>query len=89
LISLFFIKTNNTHFLVVNGIMQSVNTQEHLWISPITPRGVFIDTEGYIRFSEIPPVGSTFDGRIMAGQDTTTKTKNYPFRAIDIMLGAL
>jgi hypothetical protein len=75
--------------LSINGIMQSVNTQEHLWLSPITPRGFFIDTDGYIRLSEIPPVGSTFDGRIMAGQDTTTKTKNYPFRAIDIMLGAL
>lgn len=75
--------------LVLNGIVQSVNTQEHAWISPISPRGFFIDIDGYITFSEIPPIGSTFDGRIMAGEATTTKTKNYPFRAIDILLGAL
>jgi hypothetical protein len=75
-------------FVSINGIMQSVYTPEYVWMSGIPRDGLFLDNEGYMNFSEAPPVGATFDGRIVAGPENTYRTTNYPFRAIDILLGA-
>jgi hypothetical protein len=72
----------------VNGVVQTVNTPEYAWQSPIPYDGIFLDTDGFINFSEAPQLGSTFDGRILAGATTSTKTKNYPFRAVDLLIGA-
>ena len=72
----------------VNGVVQTVNTPEYAWQSPIPYDGFFLDTDGFVNFSDIPIPGSTFDGRILAGSTTSTETKNYPFRAVDLLIGA-
>jgi hypothetical protein len=72
----------------VNGVVQTVNTPDYVWQSPIAYDGLFLDSDGYITLSDIPPLGSTFDGRILGGATTSTKTKNYPFRAVDLLIGA-
>jgi hypothetical protein len=72
----------------INGVVQTVNTPEYTWQSPIPYDGFFLDTDGFINFSDIPVPGSTFDGRILGGATTSTKTKNYPFRAVDLLIGA-
>jgi hypothetical protein len=52
------------------------------------PDGFTIDSDGYIAFSEVPPAGATFSGKIVAGSPTSTLNNRYPFRAADILLGA-
>jgi hypothetical protein len=71
----------------INGIIQYVNFPEYVWMSGIPQRGFFVDYEGYLQFSEAVPAGSEFDGRIMPGNTGTTRTKVYPFRPLDILLG--
>jgi hypothetical protein len=81
--------TNPFRLLItVNGIIQTVGTPEYVWQSMVNIDGYFVDSDGYISFSEVPPAGSTFDGRIVVGPTTTTINKNYPFKALDILLGA-
>jgi hypothetical protein len=74
--------------LTVNGIIQTVSFPEYVWQSDLARDGFMVDADGYIAFSEVPPAGSTFDARVMAGPVTNTKTTNYPFLATDILLGA-
>lgn len=74
--------------LTINGIIQSVDFPEYVWGSDVPRNGFMIDYEGYIAFTEVPPAGSVFDAKIMPGTVTTTKTKVYPFRPLDILLGA-
>jgi hypothetical protein len=74
--------------LTVNGIIQTVSFPEYVWQSDISRDGFMVDNDGYLAFSEVPPAGSTFDARIMAGPVLNTKTTNYPFLATDILLGA-
>jgi hypothetical protein len=74
--------------IAVNGIIQTVGTPEYVWQSMVNIDGYFVDSDGYISFSEVPPAGSTFDGRIEVGPTTTNINKNYPFKALDILLGA-
>lgn len=74
--------------LTVNGIIQTVDTPEYVWQSMLPRFGFTIDSEGLIAFSEVVPSGSTFDARLMPGSNTTTVTRNYPFKAADILLGA-
>jgi hypothetical protein len=50
--------------------------------------GFYVDSDGYIAFHEQVPAGYSFDARLMPGSATTTVTKNYPFKAADILLGA-
>jgi hypothetical protein len=71
----------------INGIIQSVDFPETVWQSMMPRRGFRIDNEGYIAFAEPVPIGATFDARILAGPSTTTRTRIYPFKAIDIYLG--
>lgn len=73
--------------ITINGIMQPVYTPDYLWDGYFIKEGFFVDSDGYIAFSEVVPAGSTFTGRIMAGSSTTTSTTNYPFSPMDILLG--
>jgi hypothetical protein len=74
--------------IYINGILQDVYTPEYVWQSPLEKQGFFVDSDGYLHFSTIPPAGAVFNGRLMPGQETTTQTTNYPYRPIDILLGA-
>jgi len=74
--------------LTLNGIIQSVSFQEVVWGTPFSYDGFKIDSDGYIAFSEAPPAGSTFHARVMAGPTTQSSTNTYPFKAMDILLGA-
>lgn len=74
--------------LTINGIIQYVNFPEYVWMSAVPRRGFFVDSEGQIQFSEAVPAGSDFDARIMSGNATiTTRTRIYPFKPLDILLG--
>jgi hypothetical protein len=74
--------------LMINGIIQRVSFPEYVWGSFFSRDGFMIDSDGYIAFSESVPAGSTFDARIMVGPETTSLTTIYPFKAIDILIGA-
>lgn len=73
--------------LTINGIIQYVNTPEYVWMSGLPQRGFFVDSDGQLQFSEAVPAGSEFDARIMSGNATTTRTRVYPFKPLDILLG--
>jgi len=74
--------------ITVNGIIQTVDFPEYVWQSMLPRYGFQVNADGNLMFSEVPPAGSTFDGRIMAGPVTNISNKNYPFKAVDILLGA-
>jgi hypothetical protein len=74
--------------ITVNGIPQPLDFPEYVWGTPFMPEGFTIDSDGYIVFSEVPPAGATFSGRIVAGSPTSTLNNTYPFKAADILLGA-
>lgn len=71
----------------INGIIQSVDFPETVWQSMMPRRGFRIDDQGYIAFAGPVPTGATCDATIVSGPSTTTKTRIYPFKAIDIALG--
>jgi hypothetical protein len=73
--------------LTIDGIIQSVGSPDYVWQSVMPRVGFRIDNDGYIAFPEAIPVGSTFDARVLVGSATTTQTKVYPFKAMDIVLG--
>lgn len=73
--------------LSINGIIQSVDTPEYVWQSMLPRYGFFIDSDGFIAFHEQVAQGSSFDARLLPGSSTTKVTKNYPFKATDILLG--
>jgi len=77
-----------TLLLSLNGIIQNVSFPEVVWGTPFSYDGFTIDSDGYIAFSEVPPAGSTFHARIMAGPTKQSSTNTYPFKAMDILLGA-
>ncbi|CAB5221876.1 hypothetical protein UFOVP359_113 [uncultured Caudovirales phage] len=74
--------------LSVNGIIQTVDFPEYVWQSFLPREGFMVDNDGYIAFSEVPPAGSTFDARLMPGPNINSVKKGYPFKAVDILLGA-
>lgn len=75
--------------IYIDGILQTIYTEEYTWQSPYPKKvDVFVDSDGYLAFASIPPVGATFSGRILTGQETTTQTTNYPYRPTDLLLGA-
>jgi hypothetical protein len=82
--------TNPLRLLIsINGIIQILGNQDNHWLSPISQDGFFVDSDGYLNFGEPVPKGSTFDGRVMGGPTTNSlKKSKYPFRPIDILLGA-
>ena len=73
--------------LTINGIIQYIDSPDYVWMSGTPRRGLFVDSDGYLQFSEAVPAGSEFDGRLMSGTVTTTRTRTYPFKALDIVLG--
>jgi hypothetical protein len=73
--------------LTINGIMQYIDSPDYVWMSGVPRRGLFVDNDGYLQFSEAVPAGSEFDARLMPGAVTTTRTRTYPFKALDIVLG--
>lgn len=82
--------TNPLRLLIsINGIIQILGNQDNHMLSPIAQDGFFVDTAGYLNFGEPVPKGSTFDGRVMPGPTYNSVPKSkYPFRPIDILLGA-
>ncbi len=74
--------------LTINGIIQTVDFPEYVWQSMLPREGFMVDSDGYIAYSEVPPPGSTFDARLMLGPNVNTRKKGYPFKAVDILLGA-
>ena len=74
--------------VTINGIIQTVDFPEYVWQSMLPREGFMVDSDGYIAFSEVPPVGSTFDARLMLGPNVNSIKKGYPFKAVDILLGA-
>ena len=73
--------------LTINGIIQYVDFPDYVWQSPLPREGFQINNDGNIAFSEVVPAGSSFDARIMPGPDVVTKIRQYPFKAVDILLG--
>jgi len=73
--------------LTINGIMQYIDSPDYVWMSGVPRRGFFVDYEGQLQFSEPVPPGSEFDARLMPGDVSTTRTRTYPFKALDILLG--
>jgi hypothetical protein len=74
--------------ILLNGVQQPLDFPEYVWGTPFMSDGFTIDYDGYIAFSEVPPAGATFSGKIVAGSPTSTVHNRYPFRAADILLGA-
>jgi hypothetical protein len=74
--------------LSLNGIIQEVGFSEVVWGTPFSYNGFTIDSDGYLAFSEVPPHGSDFSARILAGPVTQSSNNTYPFKAMDILLGA-
>lgn len=72
----------------VNGIPQPLDFPEYVWGTPFMQEGFTIDSDGYVAFSEVPPAGATFAGRIVAGNPFSILSNTYPFKAADILLGA-
>jgi len=73
--------------ITINGIIQAVYFPDYVWQSPIPPYGFMVDSDGYLSFSEVPPAGSIFYGRIEAGSNIINYPR-YPFKAQDLLLGA-
>lgn len=73
--------------LTINGIIQYIDSPDYVWMSGVSRRGFFVDNDGQLQFSEAVPAGSEFDARLMPGAVTTTRTRTYPFKALDILLG--
>ena len=71
----------------LNGVVQTPSYPEYAWQSMLPLDGFMLDNDGYIAFTQVPPSGSTFDGRVMLGPNVNTIGKAYPFRAMDILLG--
>jgi hypothetical protein len=73
--------------ITLNGIIQTPSYPEQTWLSLLPYDGFILDSDGYIAFSQVPPAGSTFDGRVMLGPNINTIHKGYPFNAVDVLLG--
>lgn len=71
----------------LNGIIQGVRFPEYVYLNPVVlNKGFWTDGAGNLLFDTNPKRGSTFFGTVMAG-DTVGENYNYPFRALDIILG--
>jgi hypothetical protein len=77
-----------TLLLSLNGIIQNVSFPEVVWGTPFSYDGFTLDSDGYVSFASPPPAGSSFFAKIEAGPSTQSSTNTYPFKAMDILLGA-
>lgn len=71
----------------LNGTVQTPSYPDYVWQSMLPLDGFILDNDGWIAFTEVPPAGSTFDGRVMLGPNVNTIGKAYPFKPVDILLG--
>jgi hypothetical protein len=71
----------------LNGTVQTPSYPDYVWQSMLPLDGFTLDSDGWIAFTQVPPAGSTFDGRVMLGPNVNTIGKAYPFKAMDILLG--
>jgi hypothetical protein len=74
----------------LNGVIQSgfIQNKEYVWQSGLLSyRGFTLDTEGRIKFSESPPLGSTINVRVFPGPVKNKTARIYPFKAADVALG--
>lgn len=71
----------------LNGTVQTPSYPDYVWQSMLPLDGFMLDSDGWIAFTQVPPAGSTFDGRVMLGPNVNTIGKAYPFKAMDILLG--
>ncbi len=74
----------------LNGVIQSgfIQNKEYVWQSGfLSYTGFTLDTEGRIKFSESPPLGSTVNVRVFPGPVRNKTARIYPFKAADIALG--
>jgi hypothetical protein len=71
----------------LNGTVQTPSYPDYVWQSMLPLDGFILDSDGWIAFTQVPPAGSTFDGRVMLGPNVNTIGKAYPFKAMDILLG--
>lgn len=71
----------------LNGTVQTPSYPDYVWQSMLPLDGFMLDNDGWIAFTQVPPAGSTFDGRVMLGPNVNTIGKTYPFKAMDILLG--
>jgi hypothetical protein len=76
--------------LSICGILQTVSYPQYAWHSMFPMDGFTVDSDGYVTFSEAPTRGSKFDAKYIAGNNAVAETnkRNYPFKAIDILLGS-
>ena len=75
--------------ITINGILQPIGEPDYVWGTPFSYDGYVLDSDGLIAFSEVPPPGSTFDGRYYpATAAVKAVNQKYPFKAVDILLGA-
>lgn len=85
------VTTNNPFRLqvLINGVKQKVTSgPDTVWLSYYPIDGMWVDANGNLAFSEVPPAGSSFDGTLNPGLPSTSNTTIYPFTATDILLGA-
>jgi len=85
--------TNSQRLLVsLNGIVQRVSNTYPSFSIPENDvtryNWLRVDNDGFIVFSQPVAAGTTFDGRVMGGPDTTALTTTYPFAAADLLIGA-
>jgi len=74
--------------VILNGVQQKITSgPETVWLSDYPIDGMWVDANGNLAFSEVPPAGSSFDGSINLGPSTTSNTTIYPFAATDLLLG--
>ena len=74
----------------LNGVVQSgfIQNKEYVWQSSfLSYKGFTLDTDGRIKFSESPPLGSTVNVRVFPGPVENNTARIYPFKAADIALG--
>ena len=59
--------------ITLDGIIQSISLPEYVWGSPFSHDGLMLDSEGQMAFSEVPPIGTTFVGRVQSGSNCTIR----------------
>lgn len=73
--------------LTINGLIQTPNFEDYVYLPPIEPIGFALNTDGTFTFNPIPQPGDTFDARIMPGAQINEKERKYPFSALNIVMG--
>lgn len=75
--------------LTIDGVIQKLEYPEYVWLAGTPRKGFYIDSAGWIQFSESVPADAEFDARIIPSglTDSVDRTRAYPFKPLDILLG--